>query len=82
MMSNSPRTDALCKKYDGAPHGAGEVAFMFLAGRLERLNAELIEVLRELDDLCPRMSDDDPIAPAIADALRRARAAIAKAEGK
>lgn len=47
----------------------------------------LVSSLEKLEDLCPRMSDDDPIAPAIADALREARAALrpiraAQREGK
>jgi hypothetical protein len=43
---------------------------------------ELLDVVVELEDLCPRISDDDPIAPAIRDSLVRARAAIAKANGE
>ena len=49
--------------------------------KLEQDNARLREVLAVLLDLCPRMSDDDPVAPAIADACRVARAALAKAKG-
>ncbi len=33
------------------------------------------KTLDELFDLCPRMSEDDPIAPAIADCLKRYKAA-------
>lgn len=41
----------------------------------------LLAVVEELADLCPRMSDDDPAAPAIADAIKRARTII-KSGGK
>jgi hypothetical protein len=49
---------------------------------LARCNAhdDLLAALREFLDLCPRMSDDDPIAPALADACRSARAVIERAE--
>ena len=47
---------------------------------LRAQNAALLAALREFIDLCPRMSDDDPIAPALADACNKARAAIAAAE--
>ena len=41
---------------------------------------ELVSLIDEARDLCPRMSDDDPIAPALADWCRRARAALKDTE--
>jgi len=40
----------------------------------------LREALAVFLDLCPRMSDDDPIAPALADACKEARAALSLPE--
>lgn len=40
---------------------------------------ELIDLLDELADLCPRMCDDDPIAPAIRDVIAKARGAVLRA---
>lgn len=42
---------------------------------------DLYAAMVELSDLCPRMNDDDPIGPAIRDAVMRGRAALRKANG-
>lgn len=48
---------------------------------LTRQRDEMSETLRDFIDLCPRVNDDDPIAPALADTCRKARAALAKVAG-
>lgn len=44
--------------------------------RLMAERGQLVAALRTLLDLCPRMSDDDPIAPALADECRNVRALL------
>ena len=41
----------------------------------------LIEALREFLDLCPRVSDDDPIASALANQCRYAKLILKRIEG-
>jgi hypothetical protein len=48
-------------------------------GQLLAAAPALRDALLELSDLCPRMNDDDPIGPAIHDAIMRARAALKQA---
>lgn len=47
--------------------------------RLIAAAPDLLALLQEADDLLPRVSEDDPIASALADWMRKARAAIARA---
>lgn len=49
--------------------------------RLDAENRELRGTLSEAMDLVPRISDDDPMAPALAEWCRGVRAALAKAKG-
>ena len=37
---------------------------------------QMVDLLIEVDDLLPRISGDDPMAPALADWLRRVRAVL------
>lgn len=39
-------------------------------------HAALVEALDKFIDLCPRVNDDDPISPALAEAWLEARAAL------
>ena len=50
--------------------------------RLIAAAPELYAKLEEALDLVPRISDDDPIAPALADWCRAVRALLAKIEGE
>lgn len=50
-----------------------DAAFIVLAANA---HAELVAAVREFLDLCPRMSEDDPIAPALVDACRKARSLL------
>lgn len=50
--------------------------------RRVNLHDDLVEALRESTDLVPRISGDDPMAPALADWLRNVRAVLAKVEGR
>jgi hypothetical protein len=69
-MSATPRSDAarLTERPDLVP---AEVA-----QKLERQLTQARALLADALDLAPRMSDDDPIAPALADWCWRARAAL------
>ena len=73
------------------PNGEGiaDMSFPMVASGEHKANARLIaaapeqhDLLIEALDLVPRMSDDDPIAPALAEWCRKARTVIAKATGE
>lgn len=49
---------------------------------LDAHKAEITELLDDALDLIPRMSDDDPIAPALADWCKKARALVRIVNGE
>lgn len=71
---------------DGSSLGEASAGDPFIPFLQQLANAKLMaaaptqhELLVEALDLVPRMRDDDPIAPALADWCRKVRAAIAEA---
>lgn len=66
------------RDYEVADH-VGDVDAVHIV-RCVNAHDALVAALAEFLDLCPRMSDDDPIAPALADACCIARAALAAAK--
>lgn len=84
-MIIAPDLDLARILHNGRPHPDGKRgmhAAMAANARLIAAAPDLVEALKLFEDLCPRVSDDDPIAPALADAVKQARDALAKAEGK
>ena len=65
--------------------GLGSIAKLYVGhdsdARLIAAAPEQHDLLIEALDLVPRISEDDPIAPALAEWCRKARAAIVKAKG-
>ena len=76
MERYTPLTDGIMVELKGGTHYADVKRLLNHARSLERDRAELIAGLTEALDLVPRISDDDPMAPALAQWCRGAKTVL------